>query len=186
MRSRPIASTRSASARELQFQLGLIGPNGAGTTTCFNMITGVYKPTTGSIHLDGKQIDGAASYAINRMGVARTFQNIRLFKQLSVLTTSALPCNGEAHYGVFASVFRTREYRESEERIRSRTLELLAVFGFRGASSTTLAACLMVNSANWRSCARSRPIRSLLARRAGRRDESGRKAELDEADPSRS
>ena len=109
--------------------VGLIGPNGAGKTTCFNMITGVYRPTTGSIHLDGQQIDGKASHAINRLGVARTFQNIRLFKQLSVLDNVRAALHAKAGYGVFGAVFRTSKYRKSEEEIKKKTIELLTVFG---------------------------------------------------------
>lgn len=109
--------------------VGLIGPNGAGKTTCFNMITGVYKPTTGAIHLDGARIDGTPAYAINRKGIARTFQNIRLFKQLTVLDNVRAALHGEVDYGLVHSVLRTKKFRTTEARLRAKATKLLEVFG---------------------------------------------------------
>ncbi len=111
--------------------VGLIGPNGAGKTTCFNMITGVYKPTTGAITLDGARIDGAPSYAINRLGIARTFQNIRLFKQLTVLDNVRAALHGEVDYGLVASVLRTRKFRATERRLKEKAIQLLTVFSLQ-------------------------------------------------------
>ena len=108
--------------------VGLIGPNGAGKTTCFNMITGVYKPTTGAISLDGARIDGTPAYAINRKGIARTFQNIRLFKQLTVLDNVRAALHGEVDYGIVASVLRTRKFRLTEAALRAKAVALLSVF----------------------------------------------------------
>jgi branched-chain amino acid transport system ATP-binding protein len=108
--------------------VGLIGPNGAGKTTCFNMITGVYKPTTGEITLAGDRIDGRPTYQINRLGIARTFQNIRLFKQLSVLDNVRAALHGDVSYGLLGAVFRTPKYRATERRLRARAEELLTVF----------------------------------------------------------
>jgi branched-chain amino acid transport system ATP-binding protein len=112
--------------------IGLIGPNGAGKTTCFNMITGVYKPTTGSVELDGARIDGMPTYRINRMGIARTFQNIRLFKQLSVLDNVRAALHREVDYGLVAGVLRTPKYKATEKRLREKAVDLLSVFGLEG------------------------------------------------------
>ncbi len=112
--------------------VGLIGPNGAGKTTCFNMITGVYKPTFGSVSFCGEKICGMPTHAINRRGVARTFQNIRLFKQLSVLDNVRIALHGEVKYGFWGGVFRTKAYKDSEAKIRDRAVELLTVFGLEG------------------------------------------------------
>jgi branched-chain amino acid transport system ATP-binding protein len=108
--------------------IGLIGPNGAGKTTCFNMITGVYKPSQGEIALDGDRIDGRATHQINRLGIARTFQNIRLFRQLSVLDNVRAALHGEVDYGFFAGVVRTPRYHATEKRLRQKAVDLLAVF----------------------------------------------------------
>jgi branched-chain amino acid transport system ATP-binding protein len=109
--------------------VGLIGPNGAGKTTCFNMITGVYKPTDGAVELEGKKIDGMPTHAINRMGIARTFQNIRLFKNLSVLDNVRAALHGQVNYGFWTSIFRGPRYWAVERKIKARAIELLKVFG---------------------------------------------------------
>jgi len=108
--------------------VGLIGPNGAGKTTCFNMITGVYKPTTGTVSLAGKRIDGRSTPLINKLGIARTFQNIRLFKQLSVLDNVRVALHGEVAYGFWKGILRTPAYKASEKAIQGRAIELLRVF----------------------------------------------------------
>ena len=100
--------------------VGLIGPNGAGKTTCFNMITGVYKPTSGSVTLGGERIDGKATPTINRMGIARTFQNIRLFRELSVLDNVRIALHAEVKYGLWAGIFRTGQYHRDEDKLRQR------------------------------------------------------------------
>jgi branched-chain amino acid transport system ATP-binding protein len=112
--------------------VGLIGPNGAGKTTCFNMITGVYKPTDGEITLGGERIDGKKCSTINRLGIARTFQNIRLFRELSVLDNVRVAMHGEARYGMLATVLRPRSYREAEAKIRAKSEAILKVFGLDG------------------------------------------------------
>lgn len=109
--------------------VGLIGPNGAGKTTCFNMITGVYRPTDGDVRLADKQIDGMATHAINRMGIARTFQNIRLFSKMSVLDNVRVALHGQVDYGFLTSVLRGPRYWAIERKIRTRAIELLKVFG---------------------------------------------------------
>lgn len=109
--------------------VGLIGPNGAGKTTVFNLLTGVYTPTRGAIRFAGKSIIGKKPYQITQTGIARTFQNIRLFKEMSVLDNIRVAINHTMRYPVISSFFRLpgywREEREAEERAR----ELLGVFG---------------------------------------------------------
>ena len=107
---------------------GLIGPNGAGKTTVFNLLTGVYKPDGGIILLDGKNIAGKKNIEINRAGVARTFQNIRLFKDLSVLDNVKVGLHNHHSYSTLAGVFRLPKYRKVEREMDERVLELLKVF----------------------------------------------------------
>lgn len=112
--------------------LGLIGPNGAGKTTVFNLITGVYLPTTGDILLEGKSIKGKGTNEINNAGIARTFQNIRLFKELSVLDNVRIACNQHMKYSAFKGIFRLPSYWQEENEIRVKSLELLKVFDLDG------------------------------------------------------
>ena len=108
--------------------IGLIGPNGAGKTTAFNLITGVYQPTTGEITFDGKSIVGLKPYQITQRGIARTFQNIRLFSELSVLENVKIAFHFHVKYGILESVFRIgRDFKE-EERIEAEAMKLLKIF----------------------------------------------------------
>jgi branched-chain amino acid transport system ATP-binding protein len=107
---------------------GLIGPNGAGKTTVFNMLTGVYAPTSGQVCLKSETIHGLKPHQISRKGVSRTFQNIRLFKNLSVLDNVLLGAHQHVQYGLLASVFQTREYLQEEARHHAEALELLNFF----------------------------------------------------------
>ena len=107
---------------------GLIGPNGAGKTTVFNLLTGVYKPTEGIIRLDGQDITGKSTIEINKAGIARTFQNIRLFKDMTVLDNVKAAMHDDMHYNLLESVLKTRRFWLEEENADSRALELLAVF----------------------------------------------------------
>ncbi|MBE6691123.1 MAG: ABC transporter ATP-binding protein [Ruminococcaceae bacterium] len=107
---------------------GLIGPNGAGKTTVFNLLTGVYKPTSGKIFLCGKEIGGKAPAEINRMGIARTFQNIRLFNSLTVLENVMVGLANQVPCNVAESIFRLPRHKKSEKEMRARALELLKVF----------------------------------------------------------
>src|SRR5258706_8011152 len=107
---------------------GLIGPNGAGKTTVFNLLTGVYKPTSGEIYFQGNRIDGLRSYAISRRGVSRTFQNIRLFPSMSVLENVMTACHRHAQQGLIDAVFRLPRFERDERDHREFALELLEIF----------------------------------------------------------
>lgn len=108
--------------------VGLIGPNGAGKTTAFNLITGVYKPTTGEITFDGKSIVGLKPYQITMRGITRTFQNIRLFAELSVLDNVKIAYHCHVKYGIVESVFRLGRYFGEEDEIEQEALKLLKIF----------------------------------------------------------
>ena len=108
--------------------IGLIGPNGAGKTTAFNLITGVYQPTTGEITFDGKSIVGLKPYQITQRGIARTFQNIRLFAELSVLDNVKIAYHSHVKYGLAESVMRIGRYFKEEENIEAESLKLLKIF----------------------------------------------------------
>lgn len=107
---------------------GLIGPNGAGKTTVFNLLTGVYKPDSGTITLDGRNITAKKTIDINKAGVARTFQNIRLFKQLSVLDNVKAALHNHYHYSAVSSILRLPAYYQKEKAMNQRAMELLKVF----------------------------------------------------------
>ena len=108
---------------------GLIGPNGAGKTTAFNLLTGVYKPTEGNFFLDGEKLTGMSTIEINKKGIARTFQNIRLFKQLSVLDNVKLGLHNDYKYGTLAGIFRLPSYAKTERAMNEKAESLLEVFG---------------------------------------------------------
>ena len=108
--------------------IGLIGPNGAGKTTAFNLITGVYKPTTGEITFDGQSIVGLKPYQITQRGITRTFQNIRLFAELSVLDNVKIAYHTHVKYGLAESVMRLGRYFKEEEDIEAESLKLLKIF----------------------------------------------------------
>ena len=107
---------------------GLIGPNGAGKTTVFNMLTGVYKPTEGQILLDGEDITGKKPIEINKKGIARTFQNIRLFKNMSVVDNVKVGLHNSADYTAAEGIFRMPRYVKSERKMKEKAYELLNVF----------------------------------------------------------
>ncbi len=107
---------------------GMIGPNGAGKTTVFNMLTGVYKPSEGSILLDGENIVGKSTAEICKCGISRTFQNIRLFKDLPVIDNVKAALQNEYQYSFAASIFHTPTYRRVEKEMDEKALELLKVF----------------------------------------------------------
>lgn len=107
---------------------GLIGPNGAGKTTVFNLLTGVYKPTEGIIRLDGKDITGKSTIEINKTGVARTFQNIRLFKDLTVLDNVKAALHNHHSYSTITGILRLPKYYKVEKEMNEKALEILKVF----------------------------------------------------------
>jgi branched-chain amino acid transport system ATP-binding protein len=120
---------------------GLIGPNGAGKTTIFNLLTGVYKPTSGSIFFRGKRVDGLRPYEIARRGVSRTFQNIRLFPGMTVLENVMTACHLHSRQNLFDAVLRTPRYARDELEHRDFCLELLDIFDlarFRDEGGTSL------------------------------------------------
>ncbi len=110
---------------------GLVGPNGAGKTTVFNMLTGVYKPTTGNFYLDGENLTGNAQDVINQKGIARTFQNIRLFNNMTVIRNVMVGLHNQEEYkcGVFASIFRLPSYYKTEKAMRQKAKEILRIVG---------------------------------------------------------
>lgn len=108
--------------------VGLIGPNGAGKTTVFNLLTGEYVPTSGNIFFDGKELTNHHPYQVTSLGIARTFQNIRLFSNLSVLDNVRIASHIHVKYGVFDSIVHGRRFVEGEKEIYDRSVELLSIF----------------------------------------------------------
>jgi len=111
---------------------GLIGPNGAGKTTVFNLLTGVYKPNEGIIKLEDKDITGLKTIDINKAGIARTFQNIRLFKELTVLDNVKVGLHNHYHYSTIEGILRLPKYYKVEKEMDERAMELLKVFELDG------------------------------------------------------
>ncbi len=109
---------------------GLIGPNGAGKTTIFNLLTCVYKPTTGTFYLDGEEMKGYTPHKINHKGIARTFQNIRLFNNMTVIRNVMVGLQNQPEYkcSVVESVFRLPRYFKTEKAMRQKAKELLRIF----------------------------------------------------------
>jgi branched-chain amino acid transport system ATP-binding protein len=108
--------------------VGILGPNGAGKTTLFNLITGVYRASQGSIRYSGRELVGLTPHEINRLGIARTFQNIRLFKELSVLDNVRIAHYGQTAYTPLEALLHIGRFRREERRITEQALDLLAVF----------------------------------------------------------
>jgi branched-chain amino acid transport system ATP-binding protein len=111
--------------------MGLIGPNGAGKTTVFNMLTGVYQPTSGEILFDSQILNGKKPYEISHLGVTRTFQNIRLFRDLTVLENVLVAGGQHLTYGMSAAVIRTKSFCQQEEVLREKSMKLLSIFGLQ-------------------------------------------------------
>ena len=113
---------------EPQELVGIIGPNGAGKTTVFNLITGVYRASEGSIKLEGRELVGLTPHSITRLGIARTFQNIRLFKELSVLDNVRIAHYGQMAYTPVEALLHIGRFHAEEKRITHRALDLLSIF----------------------------------------------------------
>ena len=109
--------------------LGLIGPNGAGKTTCFNAITGVYRPTSGTISFNGKSLAGKKRFEITQAGIARTFQNIRLFPTMTALENVLVGADAQHSTGMFSALFRLPKHRREEAEGHQRAMELLRFMG---------------------------------------------------------
>jgi branched-chain amino acid transport system ATP-binding protein len=109
--------------------VGLIGPNGAGKTTIFNMVTGMFEPTTGALSFAGRKLNGMAPHKITEMGIARTFQNIRLFAHMSALDNVKVGCHPRTKSGFWASLLGTRKQRLEERQVREKAERLLAFVG---------------------------------------------------------
>lgn len=108
--------------------IGLIGPNGAGKTTSFNLLTGVYVPTEGDILFDGKRLNGLAPYQITRRGISRTFQNIRLFNEMTVLDNVKVAYHSLAKHSILSSMMRLSSHFAGEKEIEERALQFLRIF----------------------------------------------------------
>ncbi len=111
--------------------VGLIGPNGSGKTTVFNVITGIYAPDAGTVAMEGTPIGGLAPHRIGRMGIARTFQNIRVFRNLSVMDNVKVARHARAGYGPLAALCRTGAFRAGEREMREESEELLSLFSLQ-------------------------------------------------------
>ena len=116
---------------------GLIGPNGAGKTTVFNLITKVYEPTSGTILIDGKDTHNMTTVDVNKAGVARTFQNIRLFNNLTVEQNVKLGLHNSINYSVFDGLFRLPKYWKSEDEAHEKAMELLRIFQMESMADLT-------------------------------------------------
>ena len=137
---------------------GLIGPNGAGKTTIFNLITGVYRPTSGAILFEGKSIGGRKPYLITKRGIARTFQNIRLFGSMSVFDNVRAAFNMHLRHGVSHALWRGNGFRAEEARIEREACELLEIFHLQKVSD---AACTSLSYGDQR---RLEIVRALATR----------------------
>ena len=116
--------------------VGLIGPNGAGKTTLFNLLTGVYEPSEGSVSLDGTLLNGKKPYKIASLGVSRTFQNIRLFKDMTVLENVLVGMANQNNPHLLASFLRLPKFYSSEEKLHQKAMKLLAIFDLDGDAET--------------------------------------------------
>ena len=107
--------------------MGLIGPNGAGKTTVFNLLTGVYVPTEGAFYLCGQKLNGKQTYQVVEAGIARTFQNIRLFKAMTVLDNVKIAFTKDIHYNLADSLLRTKKYWNTEQELTDKAMEYLRI-----------------------------------------------------------
>ena len=122
---------------------GLIGPNGAGKTTVFNLLTKVYQPSKGTILVNGHDTSKMSTVDVNKAGVARTFQNIRLFENMSVVDNVKVAMHNSMHYNPLTAIFRTPKYYKEEKRIHQKALELLDIFNMSDLAETEAGLYLM-------------------------------------------
>lgn len=115
--------------------VGLIGPNGSGKTTVFNLLTGIYRPDAGTITLEGKNLVGLSPHRINRLGIARTFQNIRLFRNLSVMDNVRIAHHSHLEYGPLSALCRTVRYYQGEEELQAKVEDFLSIFSLQNKAS---------------------------------------------------
>lgn len=116
---------------------GLIGPNGAGKTTTFNMISGTLKPTSGGVHFEGQRIDGKQMFQINKLGIARTYQNINLFKNCTALDNLMIGQHGRIEYGTLESILHCRRYKKEEKHAVAHAKDMLAFVGLKAKEQST-------------------------------------------------
>jgi branched-chain amino acid transport system ATP-binding protein len=127
-----VIATQDFSLNILENQIyGLIGPNGAGKTTIFNIITGIYQPTSGQVQFYGENILGKKAFEIAQMGIARTFQNIRLFKNLSVMENVTIALHKDCNYGIFGALTHLGRFRKIERALVERAISLLEIVGLQ-------------------------------------------------------
>lgn len=131
--------------------IGLIGPNGAGKTTVFNLLTGVYKPTEGEFWLDGTRMNGKKTYQVVRAGIARTFQNIRLFKQLTVEENVLVAFDESFTYHMGSAIFRTPGFWKQENEMHEKAIDLLRIFNLEDWPPPRRPTCRTASSASSRS-----------------------------------
>ena len=132
---------------------GLLGPNGSGKTTCFNVISGVYQPTEGNVYLEGQKINGHRKYEINKLGIARTFQHISLFTAMNVLENVIVGQHCRTRSGVVSAMARIPRERREEKKMIARAYELLDFGAWRTGRVSSPTACPTASSACWRSSA---------------------------------
>ena len=111
--------------------VGLIGPNGSGKTTVFNLVTGIYRPDAGSVALEGQNLVGSPPHQINRLGIARTFQNIRLFRELTVMDNVRIAHHSHVRYGPLAALCRTSRYFDGEKELHEKVENFLSIFSLQ-------------------------------------------------------
>ncbi|MBS1984892.1 MAG: ABC transporter ATP-binding protein [Bdellovibrionales bacterium] len=116
--------------------VGLIGPNGAGKTTCFNLVTGVYEPTSGAIEFAGQSIAGVAPHRICHLGLSRTFQNIRLFKEMTVLENTLVSLHGERDYGLLSALLALPRFARREAKLKAEARDILRRMGLDAYADT--------------------------------------------------
>ncbi len=138
---------------------GLIGPNGAGKTTAFNLLTGVYRPDSGTVSLEGRRLNGLPPHEITAAGLARTFQNIRLFPDLSVLDNVRVACHLDARHGLLAALLRTPRHLAEEKAMEERSRALLSLFGLEERADGDARKPPTATSGGWRWRGRWRPRR---------------------------